>query len=85
MTMAALSDQLLLVTVFGYLAAMSAYAAELGFGQESGVASVVRRELIGAGIPTVTAEDRASGATPRGMPPATLAGYVAVTFSAISA
>jgi cytochrome c-type biogenesis protein CcsB len=47
--MGALSNQLLVVTILSYLAAMLCYAAEYAFGERGGVARVAGRELVGAG------------------------------------
>jgi len=51
--MAEVSDQLLVVTIMAYLAALMAYAAEYAFGSASAVTRVARRELVGAGGPAV--------------------------------
>jgi cytochrome c-type biogenesis protein CcsB len=51
---AALSDNLLTVTVFAYLGAMLLYAAQYAFGERSVLAKAATRELAGAGGPTVT-------------------------------
>ena len=49
--MAALSDQLLVVAMLGYLVAMICYAAVYAFGDKGVVARVATRELVGAGGP----------------------------------
>jgi cytochrome c-type biogenesis protein CcsB len=46
--MGQLSDQLLVVTILGYLAAMLCYAAEYAFGAQGAVARVADRELVPA-------------------------------------
>lgn len=71
--MGALSDQLLVVTILAYLAAMLAYAAEYSFGSRSAVARVATRErvpaLVGAGPagdgPGTTGQ---AGSAPAGRP-----------------
>jgi cytochrome c-type biogenesis protein CcsB len=50
--MAALSDQLLVVTILAYLAAMLGYAAEYSFGHRGAVARVADRELVTVGAAT---------------------------------
>ena len=55
-----LSNQLLVVTVLAYLAAMVGHAAEYAFGTRSHVGRAARRperELIAAGGPATTAAD----------------------------
>jgi cytochrome c-type biogenesis protein CcsB len=47
--MAGLSDQLLVVTILGYLAAMMGYAAEYAFGTRGAVARVAQRDLVSVG------------------------------------
>jgi len=47
--MAELSDQLLVVTIVGYLAALLCYAAEYAFGTQGAVARAATRELVPAG------------------------------------
>jgi len=54
--MAELSDQLLVVAILGYLAAMLGYAAEYSFGTRGAVARAAERELVGAGGPPVVLE-----------------------------
>ncbi len=51
--MAALSDNLLIVTVLAYLGAMLLYAAQYAFGERSVLAKAATRELVGAGGPPV--------------------------------
>jgi len=51
--MAALSDQLLVVAMLGYLVAMICSAAVYAFGSKGVVARVAERELVGAGGPPV--------------------------------
>jgi cytochrome c-type biogenesis protein CcsB len=51
---AALSDNLLIVTVLAYLGAMLLYAAQYAFGNRSVLAKAATRELVGAGGPPVT-------------------------------
>jgi cytochrome c-type biogenesis protein CcsB len=55
--MAEVSDQLLVVTIMAYLAALTAYAAEYAFGSASAVTRVAHRELVGAGGPSVASTD----------------------------
>jgi len=50
---AALSDNLLIVTVLAYLGAMLLYAAQYAFGERSVLAKAATRELVGAGGPPV--------------------------------
>ncbi|MFF4774557.1 c-type cytochrome biogenesis protein CcsB [Microtetraspora fusca] len=73
--LATLSDQLILVTVLLYLAAMIAYALELAFGRaRTAVAPAKSRRLVavgagaGSSAPAESAEEDASSATP--VPPA---------------
>jgi cytochrome c-type biogenesis protein CcsB len=47
--MAALSDQLLVVAILGYLVAMMCHAAEYAFGDRGAVARVAERELVAVG------------------------------------
>jgi cytochrome c-type biogenesis protein CcsB len=47
--MASLSDQLLVVTILAYLAAMLCYAAEYAFGSRGFVARVANRDLVAVG------------------------------------
>jgi cytochrome c-type biogenesis protein CcsB len=54
--MGALSNQLLVVTILSYLAAMLCYAAEYAFGERGVVARVASRELVGAGGPVTLTE-----------------------------
>jgi cytochrome c-type biogenesis protein CcsB len=49
--MAAVSDQLLVVAILGYLVAMICAAAQYAFGDRGAVARVAERELVGAGAP----------------------------------
>ena len=80
--MAVLSDQLLVVTILGYLFAMLGYAAEYAFGTRSAVGRVAARELVPAGVtagPTGAAP--AEPAPPRDR--AELAGRLAVAVTAL--
>ncbi|MBX6385723.1 MAG: c-type cytochrome biogenesis protein CcsB [Microbispora sp.] len=52
-SLATLSDQLILVTVLLYLAAMICYALDLAFGRARTAVAVRRRELVGAGGPAL--------------------------------
>ncbi|MEV4459673.1 c-type cytochrome biogenesis protein CcsB [Microbispora sp. NPDC049633] len=61
-SLATLSDQLILITVLLYLAAMICYALDLAFGRARTVVAARRRELVGAGGPAVPA-DATSGDT----------------------
>jgi cytochrome c-type biogenesis protein CcsB len=94
--MAALSNQLLVVAIFGYLAAMVAYAAEYAFGGRGAVARIATRELVGAGGPPAAGPgdrpvgpgdrpagpgDRPTGDRPR---PAAL-GWLAVALTVLAA
>jgi cytochrome c-type biogenesis protein CcsB len=58
--MAALSDQLLVVTILAYLAAMLGYAAEYSFGRRGVVARVAERELttVGPGAGAAWTDER---------------------------
>ena len=47
--MAALSNQLLVVTILAYLVAMVGYAVEYAFGRHGAVARVASRELVAVG------------------------------------
>ena len=61
--MAELSDQLMVVTVLAYLAAMVCHAAEYAFGDRGHIgraASRPARQLVGARAPTDTGPDDAS-------------------------
>ncbi|MGW5261987.1 c-type cytochrome biogenesis protein CcsB [Microbispora sp. NPDC004025] len=70
-SLATLSDQLILITVLLYLAAMICYALDLAFGRARTVVAARRRELVGAGGPAVPddatgdATGDAAGDTPR--------------------
>jgi cytochrome c-type biogenesis protein CcsB len=59
---AALSDNLLIVTVLAYLGAMLLYAAQYSFGNRSVVAKAATRELIGAGGPPVAVTETVAAA-----------------------
>ncbi|GAA4203536.1 c-type cytochrome biogenesis protein CcsB [Microbispora amethystogenes] len=61
-TLAMMSDQLILVTVLLYLAAMICFALELAFGRVRTAAPARTRELVGAGGPALPAEDPGEGA-----------------------
>jgi cytochrome c-type biogenesis protein CcsB len=78
--MAGLSDQLLVVTILAYLAAMLCYAAEYAFGARGAVARVAERPLVAVGA-------AASAPTPepsRGSPIAHRAGVTAVVVTALA-
>ncbi|WP_432928859.1 c-type cytochrome biogenesis protein CcsB [Microbispora sp. CA-135349] len=62
--LATLSDQLILITVLLYLAAMICYALDLAFGRARTVVAARRRELVGAGGPAVPGDAPAGDATP---------------------
>jgi cytochrome c-type biogenesis protein CcsB len=62
--MAALSNQLLVVTILAYLVAMVGYAAEYAFGRRGAVARVASRELVTVG----------AGSAPAPPPPTAPAG-----------
>jgi cytochrome c-type biogenesis protein CcsB len=80
--MSALSDQLLVVTILAYLAAMIGYAAEYSFGSRGAVARVATRELVavvGGGSDAVVEPARPASRADR----AVLAGRLAVGFTVV--
>jgi cytochrome c-type biogenesis protein CcsB len=79
--MAALSDQLLVVTILAYLAAMVGYGVEYSFGSRGVVARVAQRDLVAPGAPsTVEYPGLAAPApvVPPGVERTVLAGRLAV-------
>jgi len=78
--MAALSNGLFVVMIFGYTIAMALYAAEYAFGHRGVVARVATRELVGAGGPPVVEPE----VTPPASRPA-VAGRAAVAVTALAA
>jgi cytochrome c-type biogenesis protein CcsB len=88
--MGALSNQLLVVTVLSYLAAMIAYAAEFSFGTRGAVArAAVRapeRKLVGAGAPVpppAVPADSVPGVDPVPAGRAAVIGRFAVTLTVV--
>ncbi|WP_169949886.1 c-type cytochrome biogenesis protein CcsB [Microbispora sp. H11081] len=81
-SLAALSDQLILVTVLLYLASMICFALDLAFGRARTAVAVRRRELVGAGGPALpddtTADATAEGPVPQPAAWAARAGAIAV-------
>lgn len=59
-----LSNQLFMVALLGYVAAMALYAAEAAFGSHGVVARVVSRELVGAAGPPVHITEPEPGPEP---------------------
>ncbi|GGO13963.1 c-type cytochrome biogenesis protein CcsB [Microbispora rosea subsp. aerata] len=69
-SLATLSDQLILVTVLLYLAAMICYALDLAFGRARTVVAARRRELVGAGGPALPEDATGDTAEASGPQPA---------------
>ncbi|GIJ47297.1 c-type cytochrome biogenesis protein CcsB [Virgisporangium aliadipatigenens] len=63
--MAEVSDQLLVVTIMTYLAALVAYAAEYAFGSATRVSRVANRELVGPDGLAVVVDDEPAPVSPR--------------------
>ncbi|MCW6003043.1 c-type cytochrome biogenesis protein CcsB [Micromonospora sp. CPCC 205371] len=88
--MAALSDQLLVIAIMSYVAAMVGHAAEYAFGQRSHVgraAAPAAPVLVGAGGPSVVEPALPSSFDPPPPPPdkARYAGWFAVAATVIAA
>jgi cytochrome c-type biogenesis protein CcsB len=65
--MASLSDQLLVVTILAYLAAMLCYAVEYAFGSQGLIARVANRDLVAVG--SLGASDEVADPVPADPPP----------------
>ncbi|MEH1123812.1 c-type cytochrome biogenesis protein CcsB [Micromonospora sp. CPCC 206061] len=88
--MAALSDQLLVIAIMSYVAAMVGHAAEYAFGQRSHVgraAAPAAPVLVGAGGPSVVEPELPSSFDPPASPPdkARFAGWFAVAATVVAA
>ena len=86
--MSALSDQLLVVAILAYVAAMVCHTAEYAFGNRSHIGRAAERparELVGAGGPPIVKEDLPPELVPPRRDRAALAGMAAVAVTALAA